>query len=100
MLIINALKEVKQDKNIGQLEKKHIQRIYISYKAFTDEVGFSKVVTIETIINNKGSLNIAQYLSNVTIDENKLSFNDSFSNWETNSKTLKASMNDLFQILE
>lgn len=100
VLIINALKEVKQDKNIGQLEKKHIQRIYNSYKAFTDEVGFSKVVTIENIINNKGSLNIAQYLSNVTIDENKLSFNDSFSNWETNSKTLKASMNDLFQILE
>lgn len=100
VLIINALKEVKQDKNIGQLEKKHIQRIYNSYKAFKDEVGFSKVVTLETIIDNKGSLNIAQYLSNVTIDENKLSFNDSFSNWETNSKTLKASMNDLFQILE
>jgi type I restriction enzyme M protein len=100
VLIVNALKEVKQDKNIGQLEKKHILRIYNSYKAFKDEVGFSKVVTIETILNNKGSLNIAQYLSNVTIDENKLSFNDAFSNWENNSKTLKASMNDLFQILE
>lgn len=100
VLIVNALKEVKQDKNIGQLEKKHIQRIYNSYKAFEDEIGFSKVVTIETILSNKGSLNIAQYLSNVTIDENKLSFNDSFSNWKENSKTLKASMNDLFQILE
>ena len=100
VLIVNALKEVKQDKNIGQLEKKHILRIYNSYKAFKDEIGFSKVVTIETILNNKGSLNIAQYLSNVTIDENKISFNDAFSNWENNSKTLKTSMNDLFQILE
>jgi type I restriction enzyme M protein len=100
VLIVNALKEVKQDKNIGQLEKKHIVRIYNSYKAFKDEVGFSKVVTIENILNNKGSLNIAQYLSNVTIDENKISFNDAFSNWENNSKTLKTSMNDLFQILK
>lgn len=99
VLIINALKEVKQEKNIAYLEKKHIQRIYNSYKSFKDEDGFSKVVHNETILDNKGSLNIAQYLSNVIIDENKMSFNEAFSNWENNSKKLKESMNELFQIL-
>jgi type I restriction enzyme M protein len=99
VLIINALKEVKQEKNIAYLENKHIQRIYNSYKSFSDEAGFTKIVTNETIIENKGSLNIAQYLSNVAIDENKLSFDDAFSNWEMKSSALKTSMNELFQIL-
>jgi type I restriction enzyme M protein len=100
VLIVNALKEVKQEKNIAYLEEKHIQRIYNSYKSFTDEDGFTKIVTNETIIENKGSLNIAQYLSNVTIDVNKMSFKDAFSNWETNSEKLKENMNELFQILK
>lgn len=100
VLIVNALKEVKQEKNIGYLEKNHIQRIYNSYKSFTDEDGFSKIISNETVIENKGSLNIAQYLSNVTIDVNKMSFNDAFSNWEMKSKELKTSMDELFQILK
>ena len=60
---------------------------------------FSKIVSNETVIENKGSLNIAQYLSNVAIDENKLSYRDAFSNWEMKSKELKNSMDNLFQIL-
>jgi type I restriction enzyme M protein len=100
VLIVNALKEVKQEKNIAYLENKHIQRIYNSYKTFTDEDGFTKIVSNETVLENKGSLNIAQYLSNVTIDVNKMSFKDAFSNWETNSEKLKENMNELFQILK
>jgi type I restriction enzyme M protein len=99
VLIVNALKEVKQEKNIAYLEEKHIQRIYNYYKSFTDEDGFSKIVSNENVIENKGSLNIAQYLSNVTIDVNKMSFKDAFSNWKTNSEKLKENMDDLFQIL-
>lgn len=99
VLIVNALKEVKQEKNIAYLENKHIQRIYNSYKSFTDEDGFSKIVSNETVLENKGSLNIAQYLSNVTIDVNKVSFKDAFSNWENSSQELKESINELFQIL-
>ncbi|PJE45020.1 MAG: SAM-dependent DNA methyltransferase [Flavobacterium sp.] len=100
VLIMNALKEVKQEKNIAYLEKKHINRIYNTYKSFTDEGGFSKIVLNQTILENKGSLNIAQYISNVVTDENKMSFDDTYSNWETNSEKLKNSMNELFQILK
>lgn len=100
VLIVNALKEVKQEKNLAYLESHHIKRIYDSYQAFEDEEGFSKVVSNDIVIENKGSLNIAQYLSNVTIDENKMSVNDAFSNWESNGKALKESMNELFQILK
>lgn len=99
VLIINALKEVKQEKNIAYLENKHISRIYNSYKVFKDEDSFSKIVTIETLLENKGSLNIAQYLSNVVIDVNKMSFSEAYSNWKNNSAKLKDSMDELFQIL-
>lgn len=100
VLIVNALKEVKQEKTISYLEQKHIQRIYNSYKAFITEIGFSVIVDNETILSNKGSLNIAQYLSNVTIDKNKLSINEALINWDTNSAKLKESMNELFQVLK
>jgi type I restriction enzyme M protein len=99
VLIINAVKEVRQEKNIAYLDKKHIDRIYSSYTNFKDEEGFSKVVTIERILENKGSLNIAQFISNVNTSEDVFSLDETIDNWEKTSMQLKKSMNELFQIL-
>lgn len=99
VLIVNAVKEVKQDKNIGFLEQKHIDKIYKTYKDFKDVEGFCKVLTIEEIIGNKGSLNIAQYVSNVDTSEEKVSLDEALETWNDSSITLKKSMNELFQIL-
>lgn len=99
VLIVNALKEVKQEKNIAYLEQKHIEKIFNTYKAFADVEGFCKVVPIEEILSNKGSLNIAQYVSNVDLDQVKMSLEDAIANWESESEKLKMSMNQLFQIL-
>ncbi len=99
VLVINAVKEVKQDKNIAFLEQKHIERIYNIYKDFSDVDGLSKVVSNATIIENKGSLNIAQYVSNVDTSIEKVSIDEALSNWNKQSGKLKQSMNELFQIL-
>ena len=99
VLIINALKEVKQEKNIAFLDQKHIDKIYNTYKDFKDIDGFAKVVSIENILENKGSLNIAQFLSNVDTSNPVLSVNEALSNWKEQSKTLTKSMNELFEIL-
>jgi type I restriction enzyme M protein len=99
VLIINALKEVKQEKNIAYLEQIHIDRIYKSYRDFEDVDGFAKVVSVDEVLANKGSLNIAQYLSNVDSSVEKFSLEDAFSNWNSQSEKLKDSMNELFQIL-
>ena len=99
VLIINAVKEVKQDKNIAFLEQKHIDKIYNNYKDFIDVDGLSKVVSNATIIENKGSLNIAQYVSNVDTSEEKVSIEEALSDWNKQSGKLKQSMNELFQIL-
>jgi len=99
VLIINAVKEVKQEKNIAFLETNHIDKIYNNYKGFKEVNGFSKVVSIEEILENKGSLNIAQYVSNVTNDGESLTIDEALTNWNKQSNELKESMNELFQIL-
>jgi type I restriction enzyme M protein len=100
VLIINALKEVKQEKNIAFLEQKHIDTIFNAYKDFKDIKDLAKIVSIEEILENKGSLNIAQFLSNVDTSKPVLSFNDAVSDWKKQSKTLEKSMNELFEILD
>ena len=100
ILILNAVKEVKQDKNIGYLEAKHIDKIYKSYLDFKDEDGFSVVVDNKTVLTNKASLNIAQYVSNVAQIENIISLEEAINTWEEKTKTLKASMNDLFKVFK
>lgn len=99
VLIINALKEVKQEKNIAFLEQKHIYKIFKAYKDFKNIDDFAKVVSVEELLENKGSLNIAQYLSNVDTSEPNLSLDEALINWEEQSKTLKASINELFNVL-
>ena len=99
VLIINAVKEVKQEKNIAFLESRHIDKIHDNYSVFKDIKGFSKVVSIEEILANKGSLNIAQYISNVDADEKSLTIDEALANWNKQSNELKESMDDLFQIL-
>ena len=100
VLIINAVKEVKQEKNIAFLEQKHIEKIYKSYLDFKDEESFSKVVDIDTILSNKASLNIAQYVSNVEQNSQAFTLKESITNWEDSSKTLKKSMSELLEILK
>jgi type I restriction enzyme M protein len=99
ILIINAVKEVKQEKNIAFLEVKHINKIFNSFKEFNNIDGFSKLVSIEEVLENKGSLNIAQYVSNVDVGNEQVSIDKALSDWINQSEELKNSMNDLFQIL-
>jgi type I restriction enzyme M protein len=99
ILIINAVKEVRQEKNIAFLDKKHIDRIYQSYQDFQSEDGFSKVLTTDEILEKEGSLNIAQYVSNVDRSEVQMSIDNALVAWETASVDLKKSMNELFEVL-
>jgi len=99
ILIVNAVKEVKQEKNIAFLENKHIDKIYNTYLDFKDLKGFCKVVSNDEVLKNKGSLNIAQYVSNVDNSVEKISIDDALQNWNKSSNKLKKSMNELFQIL-
>ena len=99
VLFINAVKEVKQDKNIAFLEEQHIDKIYTIYKNFSEESEIAKIVSNEKLLENKGSLNIAQFLSNVDKSAPELSVNEALDVWSEQSSSLKDSMNKLFRIL-
>ena len=96
--IINAVKEVKQDKNISYLKTKHIERIYKAYIDFADEDGFCKIVDIDEILNNRASLNMAIYVSNIAAKE-EVALKKVIKQWEKSSDNLKQSMDELFKIL-
>ncbi len=99
VLIINAVKEVKQDKNIAFLEDHHIERIYNAYKAFNDSDDFCKVVTIDEILSHSASLNMPLYVSNVDSSKVQLTLNEALQNWTSSSTNLKNSMDELFKVI-
>lgn len=100
VLIINAVKEVRQDKNIAFLESQHIERIYAAYKTFQDQDGFCKVVDIQEILSHKASLNMSLYVSNVNSSDVQISLDEALQNWMQSSAELRKSMDELFQVLE
>lgn len=99
VLIINAVKEVRQDKNIAFLEEGHIDRILYAYQKFEDQDGFCRVVPVEEILSNNASLNMALYVSNVDVGAERISLNEAITKWEASSIDLKESMTDLFKVL-
>lgn len=97
ILIINAVKDVKQEKSISFLEKDHIEKIYQSYIDFKDIEGYSVVVDKDDVLEKKGSLNIAQYVSNVESNAEQISLKEAINDWEIVSDVLVDSMNKLFE---
>lgn len=100
ILIVNAVKEVKQEKNIAYLESQHIERIYQAYQSFTDQENFCKVVTLDDVLAKNASLNMPLYVSNVQSDAEIILLDDAIENWNASSMALKNSMNALFAELE
>ncbi len=100
VLIINALKEVRQDKNIAFLEEQHIQKIHMAYKEFSNQEDFCRIVDTEEIFEHNASLNIPLYVSNVQNGIKEKSFGQLFLEWEESSKNLKTDMENLFNTLE
>ena len=99
ILFINAVKEVKQEKSIANLEENHIQKIFTAYQNYQNEAGFCKVVENEKVMEKGGSLNLPIYVSNV-VETEKIGFEDALAEWETSSAALENSMTELFGMLD
>ncbi len=99
VLIINAVKEVRQDRNLAYLESEHIERIYEAYNAFKDQEGFCKLVSIEDVLKHNASLNMALYVSNVESKSTEITMDEALKNWLQSSEQVKNSMTELFKVL-
>ncbi len=100
VLIINAVKEVRQDKNMGYLEEAHIQKIYQAFKSFKEQDDFTKVVSLKELAAEKFNLAINRYIRPDAHQEQEGGFAAALQEWSESSKALEASMDQLFKTLE
>ena len=100
ILFINAVHEVKQEKTMGFLEDKHIDKIFKAYQSFKAIENFAAVASLDDVLNNNGNMSISLYIRPDTAEANfALSFTEAYDNWNTKDKELKKSMNELFQFI-
>lgn len=101
ILFINAVKEVRQEKTMGFLDKEHIEKIFNAYSNFENEENFAALVNKKTVLENKGNMSVSLYVRPEKYDHTKNDdFETVYSEWENSSVRLKKSMSELFQILE
>jgi type I restriction enzyme M protein len=97
ILIVNAVKDVKQEKNISFLESKHIEKIYKTYLDFKTVDGYAVIVDKDDVLERKASLNIAQYVSNVNMANKQIGLKEAIGVWEDNASVVAESMIALFK---
>ena len=100
ILIINAVNEVRQDKNMGFLEEKHIQNIYQAFRKFEDQDDLAKVLTLADVEAQKFNLAISRYIRPERHEAAVGEFGAALDDWRTSSGALSESMNQLFATLE
>ena len=101
ILFINALDRVTLRQAQSFLEPDHIDEIVRAYRAFEDVEGFAKIVHVDDILKNSGSLSIQLYVRSPRAnngDEKALEV--VIEDWQRSSEQLRDSMNDLFATLD
>jgi type I restriction enzyme M protein len=101
VLFINAVNEVRQDKTIGFLDDKHIERIFTAYQNFDDEKNFAALISNERLLSKNFNMAINLYVRpESTNADSVIDYPGAYKAWEESSAKLKSSMNDLFCALE
>ncbi|MEZ4994934.1 MAG: N-6 DNA methylase [Saprospiraceae bacterium] len=101
ILFINAVQEVKQEKTMGYLEQSHIDKIFRAYKDYESVDNFASLVSKEDVLTNNANMAISLYVRPEQYDsESQQNFWTVYEQWEKSSEDLKASMTELFKILE
>jgi type I restriction-modification system DNA methylase subunit len=97
ILLINAVNDVTRERAFSFLEEEHIARIVGAYRAFADEDGFARVVTVDEVLENRANLNIPLYArpqnGNGGLDK---SLEAVIAEWQESGEMVRASMDDLF----
>jgi type I restriction enzyme M protein len=101
ILFINAVNEVKQEKTMGFLEQRHIDKIFEAYQTFDSREHFAALKTIDEVMANNGNMAISLYVQPEKNSDNPiLPFEEAFENWEEAGNNLKSSMSELFKTLK
>lgn len=100
ILFINAVKEVRQDKNIGYLDQVHIDKIFNAYSKFESEESFAVLVDKQEVLDNKANMAINLYIRpDSLVSSEEACFATAYQQWQQSSENLKHSMEKLFKEL-
>jgi type I restriction enzyme M protein len=100
VLFINAVKEVRQAKNIGFLDQTHIDKIFDAYNKFNSVENFAVLVDKQDILDKNANMAINRYIrSDSLFNDKKSCFSSVFQDWQQSSDELKHSMEELFKEL-
>jgi type I restriction enzyme M protein len=100
IIIINAVKEVREEKTLAYLDENHIQKILQAYRDYENIEGFAKVVTIEEVLEKQASLNVAQFVSNVEQKDEAQPLDQLIDSWLESSNQLRSNLTYLIKTLE
>lgn len=100
ILFINAVEEVRTEKSMSYLDEGHIQKIYTAYRDFRNEDGFSRVVALEEVLENKANLNITLYAGKSLLRTQENNLQETIQAWSKASGALRQSIQDLITTLK
>ena len=98
VLFIDAREELRREKTISYLMPEHIAKIYEAFKAFEVVEGFTNIADMDEIADKENSLSIPLYIKGSGAEH--LDPNAAFDQWQASSDELKASMTQLFEVLQ
>jgi type I restriction enzyme M protein len=100
ILFINAVNEVKQESNMGYLQASHIDKIFNAYQKFKSIENFSILVDRQEVLDKSANMAINLYVRQSSlIDNETISFDQAYQQWDQSSDELKVSMSNLFKVL-
>ncbi len=100
ILFIQAVNEVREEKTISFLDEEHIQKILKAYLSFEEKDGFTSVVDIDKILEDKNARLSVQLYVRRNGKNTSDTLEDLMSNWKESNHKLHNSMKSLFELLE
>jgi type I restriction enzyme M protein len=98
ILFIDALNEVKRVGVNSFLTDKNINKIHIAYSKFEELEGFSKIITMQEVIENNANLKVSKYIRSSKIpNKESSSLGELHDEFIESSTKLELSMNKLFK---
>jgi type I restriction enzyme M protein len=100
ILFINAVKEVKQESNMGYLEPQHVDKIFAAYMNFSSQDSFSVLVDTQDVLARNANMAINLYIRPDSLaDRIEVPFANVYEKWQRSGDSLKVSMGNLFEEL-
>jgi type I restriction enzyme M protein len=104
ILFVNAVNEVTRERAQSFLTDFHIEKIVSAYRAFDDLDSFARVATNDEVIGKSANLSIPLYVRSANGDTKSngqgVSLQNAIAGWLESSEALRASMDELFDVLE